>query len=281
MNKPDSLAQALGLIETILGEMDGLSKPRLRFLRWIFGVWLGLPVRRTISNLARFGPYCEKSIRLQMARSFGFAEFCRLLINKRCGSERVCAFDPSHIAKAGKHTYGVDYWWCGTLQRAIRGLELGVLGIIDVTARSAFALQATQTPSVQTLQAQGKSLMEHYVSLLEQQRQRLEQLGVAYVTADAYFAKKSFVDAVVEMGFGVVTRLRQDADLRYLYHGPRHTTGRPKKYDGKVDCRCIDKRRLRLFQQDQHGFYYSGVLYAVALKRLVRVVYIQENKGKR
>ncbi len=75
---------------------------------------------------------------------------------------------------AGKHTYGVDYWWCGTLQRAIRGLELGVLGIIDVTARSAFALQATQTPSVQTLQAQGKSLMEHYVSLLEQQRQRLE-----------------------------------------------------------------------------------------------------------
>jgi len=285
VNKPNSLAQALGLIETILSEMGGLSKPRLQFLVWLFGAWLGLPVRRTMMNLARFGPYCEKSIRLHLARSFCFAEFCRLVIDKRCGAERVCAFDPTFITKAGQHTYGVDTWWCGTLQRALRGLELGVLGIVDVAARSAFALQATQTPSMQALQEKGQSLMEHYVSLLQAQRGRLEQLAVGYVTADAYFAKKSFVEAVLGMKLHLVTRLRQDANLRYLYHGPPNTTGRPKKYDGKVDCKNIDKRRLRLFKQDlfkqdQECCYYSGVVYAVALKRLVRIVYVQENKGK-
>lgn len=249
-------------------------------MTWLFGAWLGLPVRRTMLNLARFGPYCEKSIRLHLARGFGFAEFCQLLIAQHCAPERVCAFDPTYVAKAGQHTYGVDYWWCGTLQKAVRGLELGVLGIIDVAARSAFALQATQTPARSTLQAQGQNLMAHYVSLLEAQRGRLKQLGVRYVTADAYFAKQDFVDAVREMQLHLVTRLRQDADLRYLYSGPRAKTGRPKKYAGKVACQCIDKRRLRLFKQDQHCAYYSGVVYAVALKRLVRIVYIQEGKGK-
>ena len=280
MNQPDSLTQALGLVETILSEMSGLSKPRLRFLRWIFGAWLGLPVRRTMSNLARFGPYCDKSIRLQMARFFDFAEFGRLLIQKRCSTERICAFDPTFVAKAGKQTYGVDYWWCGTAQKVLRGLELGVIGVVDVAARSAFSLQSTQTPCQQTLREQGKTLMQHYVSLLEEQRPRLEQLGVRVVTADAYFAKKSFVDAMGKLNFAVVTRLRQDANLRYLYHGPRAHTGRPKKYEGKVDCQRIDKRRLRLFQQEAHCCYYSGVVYAVALGRVVRIVYIEENKGK-
>jgi hypothetical protein len=121
--------------------------------------------------------------------------------------------------------------------------------------------------------------MEHYVSLLQEQQQCLHQLGVRYVTADAYFAKQSFMDAMQEMNFHVVTRLRQDANLRYLYSGPRNPTGRPKKYAGKVDCKHIDKRRLRLCWQERNCEYYSGLVYAVALKRQVRIVYIQENKG--
>ena len=280
VNKTNSLTQALSLIETILNETQALSKPRRRFMLWMFSVWLGLPVRRTMLNLARFGPYCEKSIRLHMARGFSFAEFGRLLIDKHCGAKRICAFDPSHLAKAGRHTYGVDYWWCGTLNKAVRGLELGVLGVIDVAARSAFSLQATQTPAISTLRAQGKNLMAHYVGLLEEQSQRLKQLRVTYITADAYFAKTSFVDAIVEMKFHVVTRMRPDANLNYLYHGPRNPKGRPKQYAGKVDCQRIDKRRLRLFRQDEHCSYYSGVGWAVGFKRLVRIVYIQQNKSK-
>ena len=101
---------------------------------------------------------------------------------------------------------------------------------------------------------------DHYVSLLAQQRPVLEQLGIRIVAADAYFAKKSFVDGMIQLNFSVVTRLRQDANLRYLYHGPRAHTGRPKKYDGKVDCQRIDKRRLRLFQQETHCCYSRDTL---------------------
>ena len=280
MNPSNSLTQALGLIEQILSEVDELSKPQMRFMLWIMGAWLGLPVRRNMLNLARFGPYCEKSIRLHMARAFNFAELCGALIAGHCGAERICAFDPSFIRKAGRHTYGVDHWWCGTMQKALRGLELGVVAVVDVAARSAFSLQATQTPCLETLRAQGQTLMGHYLSLLEAQAGRLKQLGITYVAADAYFAKESFVNAVVKMQWHVVTRLRCDANLNYLYHGPRNLRGRPQKYAGKVNCQDIDKRRLRRFAQDDECSYYSGVVWAVALKRLVRIVYIQQNQGK-
>ena len=73
MNRSNSLTQAQSLIETILSEMSGLgniSQPQVKFMRWILVAWLGLPVRRSMLNLARFGPYCEKTIRLQMAPPF-------------------------------------------------------------------------------------------------------------------------------------------------------------------------------------------------------------------
>jgi hypothetical protein len=275
----DSLAQAQSLIETILSEMSGLGKPQLKFMRWIFVAWLGLPVRHSMMNLARFGPYCEKSIRLHFARSFCWAEFGRLLIAKRCGAERVCAFDPSFVAKAGRHTYGVDCWWCGTLQCALRGLEVGVLGVLDVAARSAFALHAVQTPAREVLQERGVSLMQHYIGVIDKQCARLRQLGIDYLAVDAFFAKQEFVDAMCEKGLHVVSRLRADANLRYLYRGKRNKKGRPRLYAGKVDCRRIDKRRLRLFQRDEKCCYYSGVVNAPALGRNVRLVYIEERQG--
>ena len=51
------------------------------------------------------------------------------------------------------------------------------------------------------LEVQDKNLMEHYVSLFQKQCRRLAQLSVRYVTAEAYFANKSFVDAVVYLNF--------------------------------------------------------------------------------
>ena len=76
-------------------------------MQWIFSAWLSLPVRRTFLNLARFGSYCNKSIRLHFAQPFPLARFCAALIQKSCAPERVAAFDPSFVSKAGKHTYGV------------------------------------------------------------------------------------------------------------------------------------------------------------------------------
>lgn len=109
MKNNTPLAQIQDLIELILSEMGGLSKPQLKFMRWIFIAWLGFPVRRNMTNLARFGPYCEKTIRSVFSRGFCFDDFNFRLINRSCGREKIAAFDPSYIHKSGKQTYGAHY----------------------------------------------------------------------------------------------------------------------------------------------------------------------------
>ena len=87
---------------------------------------------------------------------------------------------------------------------------------------------------------------------------------------------------VLKQGLDVITKMRTDANLRYIYNGPKKKgRGRPKAYGGKVDCSRIDKRSIKLFDEDEFVSYYSGIVYCMALKCLVRIVYIQEKKTGR
>jgi hypothetical protein len=63
-----------------------------------------------------------------------------------------------------------------------------------------------------------------------------------HLVADAWFSKKPFTDQIVALEMHLISRLRDDADLKYLYKGP-HTgkKGRPRKYDGKIISNDIDK----------------------------------------
>ena len=53
--------------------------------------------------------------------------------------------------------------------------------------------------------------------------------------ADSYYAKKNFVDGVREMDLHLISRLRIDANMRFLYRGPQKPRGRPRLYANKVD----------------------------------------------
>jgi hypothetical protein len=57
---------------------------------------------------------------------------------------------------------------------------------------------------------------------------------------DAYFSKHPFVIQLIAEGPEVTTRLRKDAKIRHLYHGPRQKRrGAPQKFDGYVDVRNL------------------------------------------
>ena len=40
-----------------------------------------------------------------------------------------------------------------------------------------------------------------------------------HVVADGYYARAGFISALIDEGFEIVTLLRRDAALRYLYQG--------------------------------------------------------------
>jgi hypothetical protein len=157
------------LVDAILQEITVINKTQFKFMRALFEVSLGLPVRYTILNLSRFGSYCEKSIRLHMERRFDFTSFNRQLIKRSCGKELIAAFDPTYISKSGSHTPGIGLWWNGSESRAKKGLEFGCLAIVDVEAGTAMPLRTVQTPGRKVLKEKNWTLIDHYIDVVKSQ----------------------------------------------------------------------------------------------------------------
>jgi hypothetical protein len=51
---------------------------------------------------------------------------------------------------------------------------------------------------------------------------------------DGFYAKEKFVSGVCALGYHVISKLRCDAQLLYLYTGAQKERGRRRKFDGKV-----------------------------------------------
>jgi hypothetical protein len=82
-------------------------------------------------------------------------------------------------------------------------------------------------------------------------------------------------------GFTFISRLRDDANLKYLYFGdPTGKPGRPKKHDGKVNAKNIDKKFFEQVQTDDGTILHTAVVYSVSLERNIRVVRMQIGDGK-
>jgi hypothetical protein len=197
----------------------------------------------------------------------------------------IAAQDATFIPKSGKKTYGLDHFFNSSAGRAERGLELSTLAIVDVTRNCAYTLAATQTPPQQELTRADKELsrVDFYLAQLQSHR-RLLPRSVKYLAADGFFAKQKYVDGVRACDLHLITKLRVDANLRYLYSGPRlNRRGRPKLYDGKVMFQDLSRfYSLGTVEEAEHLHLYTAVLYHVRLKRRLRVLIVlsYQNPGK-
>jgi hypothetical protein len=73
--------------------------------------------------------------------------------------------------------------------------------------------------------------------------------------------------------------MRKDANLRYLYEGKRNGKGRPKKYDGKINCKKIDKSRFELCHMDDDVSVYTAIVNSVRFGRNIRIAYVESRKS--
>jgi len=258
------------LIKGIISKMIGVNKWQRDFMVEIIGLFLSIKGKINFLQLGRYGGCGEQRYRNQFEKNFDFMEFNSMLVKEKGSGHYTIAFDPSHINKSGKHTFGVGYFWSGCAGKAKWGLEIGGIAAIDIENHTGFHLEAVQTPG----NLGSKSLLNHYSELLTQRKTQLQSLS-KHVVADAYFSKKPFVNALKSSGFEMVSRFRDDANLRYLYDGPpTGKRGHPKKYDGKVDYSSINEHYLKTEILSENQKFVYGTLYAVALKRKVNVVII-------
>jgi hypothetical protein len=204
-------------LESVLTGLKNTSPVRHRFLCHLLGLLLLLPGRVTFRNLSRYSAYHEKTFSRWFAKGFDWVSVNRAAIMQvvPAAHEHVLAFDPSFVPKSGKSTYGLDRFWNGTHSRAEKGLEIGVLAWVDVTANTAYALSVEQTPPA-LLADPEHSRIDAYVQHLTRVVTTHSWQPLQYLVVDGYFGKKKFVDGVCTLGFHVVGKLRRDANLRYL-----------------------------------------------------------------
>jgi hypothetical protein len=270
-------------VEAIIETIPDLSKPRQKFMIFIFVLYLSLRGRYTFLGMQRYGEYCEKTLRLQFEKPFDFFKFNIKICEAHASKDCVIVFDPSFIPKSGKHTANKGKFYSGTAGKALPGLEIGGLGLSDLVNNTAFILEAVATPNKEKLLSQNSSLVEHYVQIFTERKNALKKLS-DYVVVDGWFAKSNFITPIIaETGLQIICKFRKDAQLKYLFNGPKTgKRGAPKKYDGKVKPKEIDKEHLKFCYEDDEVLIHQGIVWSVSLKRKVKLAHVafKDDTGK-
>lgn len=268
----------ISLIINTLNKVANYNKCRKAFICEVFILFLSIKGRINFLQLARYGTRGEQRYRQQFEKLFPFMDFNKNLILSHGGGRYAIAFDPSYISKSGKKTPGVGWYWSGCAGHAKWGLEIGGIAAIDVDNHTVFHLEAVQT--LLDKENDKENLCSWYAKILKERKDSLLAIS-SLLVCDAWFSKKPFVDAVIAMDMHLISRLRDDADLRYLYRGTSSgQKGRPKKYAGKIDVGTIDARYFDLVSDDQDALIHSAVVYSKALKRNILLVRVNYKTGK-
>ena len=258
--------------------MSSVNLPQAKFIALLLSVLVVFQGKANFRNLSRYCVMHEKRFSRWYRKAFDFVAFNRALLRHELPSdgEYIAAIDASFMRKSGKKTEGLNWFYHSQSEKAEKGLEMSLICLVDMNANTAYSLDAKQT-----LDNDEGTRVDTYSKQVVQLAPKLRSMGVRYLAADAYYSKIKFVRATCGSGLDMIGKLRCDAHLRWLYEGPYSGSGRPQKYDGKID---LDGELERF---DSHGTLddgvavYSKVVNVKAFKRQVKVVLLRwDNKGK-
>jgi len=275
----DAFTRGINLIETIIQKMSGLHVRRAKAINEILMLFISLRGRINFEQMGRQGELSEKSYRLHFEKPFDWFGFNSKLIDSKCTDELCIGFDPSYVSKSGKHTPGLGYYFSGVSGSYKRGLEIGNLAVIDIKQNTAYHLKSTTTPTQVSRKQRKKgepTLVDHYLNTILESKESIQKIS-SILVVDGYFAKRKFIEGITNQSeLEVICRLRDDANLRYLYKGKKKTgKGRPRLYDGKVDTKNIDKRRSKLVEQTTEYNVYELIVKSVGLKMNIKLSYVE------
>ena len=235
-----------------------------------------IPRKCNFTQMGRYGKRGEQCYRQTAERSVNWLEMNMWLSAfafKQGKGRNAIVIDPSFIKKAGKHTPYVGTFWSGCADAVKHGLEILGIGVIDVDLHECMMLKAVQTALEKGEEKKEMSLYDWYTKVLEDDKVTLQRIGKVLV-ADSAFSKRPFIDKVMKMGFHVVSRLRHDAALFYIWDGePTGKPGRPRVKGDKIDVRNIDISKVNeLDLGETKGKAYALKAWCKSLHRVVSLV---------
>jgi len=244
-----------------------------------------IPRKCNFMQMGRYGKRGEQCYRQTAERSVNWLEMNMWLsafVFKEGKCRNAIVIDPSFIKKAGKHTPYVGTFWSGCAGAVKHGLEILGIGVIDVDLHECMMLKAVQITLEKGEEKKEMSLYDWYAKVLEDDKVALQRISKVLV-ADSAFSKRPFIDKVMKMGFHVVSRLRHDAALFYIWDGkPTGKPDRPRVKGDKIDVRNIDISKVNeLDLGETKGKAYALKAWCKSLHRVVSLVIHELPNGSR
>lgn len=270
---PNAIHNIKQHIDNVLGLniFSKLNSARRNFIANILLAFISIKGKINFMQLERFSSTCEQTYRIHFEKEFDFFAFNKHLTEKIISKEQIIAFDPCYIPKSGKKTFGRGKFWSGSDKCTKWGLEICGFAIIDVINKTAFHLKAWQTPGFSTKVDEHFNFLSFYASIIVENAAAFKEIS-DYFVADAFFSKKPFVDKVLEAAMHLISRLRDDSVLMYLYHGVQSgKKGRPKKFNGRIDVNEPDGSYFTKEIISEDLTIHTAVVYSKAFKREIKL----------
>ncbi len=270
-------------IKRILDGLKHLHKPQLKFLTVLFQTMFVCQSKINFSTLARHSSLNERTYRRQFRQTLDFTELNQAIIAQSECQMTAFAMDASFIKKSGKETFGLDKFWNGCTSRAEKGLEASIISLVCGKSGASYVLTVDQTEpnlSNQETDLEKKTRIDFYAEQVETVASQILQytrIGLF----DGYYAKFKFVNRMTVAGFTVISRLRSDANVQYLYEAEQKPRGRHRKYDGKVDFLDFSRfEKTTVKVANKEVKLYSKIVWSVSLKRKIKLVVVKYEKKK-
>jgi putative transposase len=189
--------------------------------------------------------------------------------------------DESVVTKSGQETHGLDYFFSGLMNRVVKGIAIFSLSLVSVDERRSYPLQVEQVIRSEVEKAAAKARkkkkrvkkdkaatkqkrgrpkgsknrdktqveltpeLKRIQSMVKEQLKMLKNLvTIRYLALDGHFGNNNAVQMVLQCGLHLISKLRYDAALYFIYDGEQKCKGPRKKYSQKISYRNIPKKYL-------------------------------------
>ncbi len=188
--------------------------------------------------------------------------------------------DECVVTKSGRETHGLDYFFSGLLNKVVKSIGIFSLSLVSVEQRYSYPLRVEQVVRTaeekaaakarkKNRQAQKKSTsqkkpgrpkgsqnrdktqVELTPELIRIQAMVKKQLAilknrvtVRHLALDGHFGNNNALQMVLQCGLQLISKLRCDSALYFIYDGLQKKRGPRKKYGQKIDYRNIPEKHL-------------------------------------
>jgi putative transposase len=275
------------LISELIAVLNNqFSDANLKNFGFIIESILGISKSVTTLSVARMSSLSYRTVQRFYAIKDVNWLLIRLLIFKhfiyKSGQRYLLAGDETVEGKAGKHTFGIGYFYSSVAQRAIKSVSFLAISIIDISSRSSYVLACQQIIAKPSLKKEKEqkakakdskpkgrpkgsknkskesptsasyTTLKTLLSLLMSQLSVvLPDLSCFHLVLDGFYGHEDYLLLALVNQVQIISKFKSNAHLILPFVGTQSGKGRPKTKGNKIDFDKIDSKFLVETQRDE------------------------------